>query len=220
MKNYLFNYKNRVRLIRFYSKNLITGKNIADIGAGISPVTPIRSETVFIDISRTALEILRKKGYKTICSSVTNIPLEKKFDTVYCSEVLEHVEDYRKGLKEISRILNKKGRVFITVPCWQEFWNEDDEFVGHYRRFNPEQLKKDLEEVGLKLIKKKKIGSRLERKITIFLVKNFKQERKLNNLMIPAYILVNYVLSWILTLASFFTSERNSSVILFIAEKK
>ncbi len=37
-------------------------------------------------------------------------------DLVLCSEVLEHVEDVRKALNEIHRVLAGRGRVVVTVP--------------------------------------------------------------------------------------------------------
>lgn len=39
-----------------------------------------------------------------------------EFDYIYCSHILEHVEDLFKTLKEISRILKKGGRLHLRIP--------------------------------------------------------------------------------------------------------
>ncbi len=221
LKNYLFNYLNRKRLIRFYSKKYPIQGRIIDIGCGISPVTPSPQKTLFIDISRSALEVLKKKGYKTAPGSITNLPLkDNSVDIIFCSEVLEHIEDYKKALKEISRVMAEEGLVFITVPCWQKFWDIDDEFVGHYRRFNPPEFKKDIEEQGLRIVERKTIGSRLERRLTTLLVKQFKKNTEKKPRPVPIYIILNYILSWIITFSKFLSSEKSSSILLFICKKK
>lgn len=43
---------------------------------------------------------------------------ENEVDNVVCMEVLEHIEDYKKGLQELCRVAKK--RVIITVPYKQE----------------------------------------------------------------------------------------------------
>ncbi|MDM8557725.1 class I SAM-dependent methyltransferase [Candidatus Parabeggiatoa sp. HSG14] len=46
-----------------------------------------------------------------------DLPFENdKFDVVYSSHALEHFQDRKQGLKEINRILNKKGIAIIVVP--------------------------------------------------------------------------------------------------------
>ena len=217
LKNYLFNYLNRRRLIKLYSKKYLNNNNILDIGCGISPVTPNPKDTLFVDISRPALGVLRENGYKTIYGSITEIPLdENSTNILFCSEVLEHIEDYNKALEEISRVLSKDGLAFITVPCWQKFWDIDDDFVGHYRRFDPSEFQKDIEKQGLKLIEKKTIGSKLERKLTTLLVKQFKKNKESKTPPLPLYITANYTLSWLITLSKFLSKEEDSSIILFI----
>jgi SAM-dependent methyltransferase len=39
-----------------------------------------------------------------------------EFDFVFCSETLEHIPDYRRGLREIHRVLKLGGVLFLTVP--------------------------------------------------------------------------------------------------------
>lgn len=54
------------------------------------------------------------------------IPFSKKFDYCVLSEVLEHVREDRKTLKNISRCLKRGGKLIITTPNsvpYLEFWD-------------------------------------------------------------------------------------------------
>jgi SAM-dependent methyltransferase len=193
---------------------------ILDVGSGTSPISPKPHRTNFIDISKDAVKVMKKRGFKAVYGSVTDLKVETgSTSNIFCSEVLEHVENYQKALKEFSRVLKKGGYIFITVPCWMHYWHSDDDFVGHYRRFDPSSFEKDFIKVVLKPITRRNIGSLFERKITLFLVENFKKTDQLNSFLIPIYIIANYALSWLVTFSSFFTSEKNASIILFIAKK-
>lgn len=41
------------------------------------------------------------------------------FDAVYCSGVLEHVDDYQSALTEITRILKRGGTLLLGLPFRQ-----------------------------------------------------------------------------------------------------
>lgn len=52
-----------------------------------------------------------------ITSDITDIPVKaESFDAVMCIEVLEHVPDPAKAIKEIDRVLKKGGVMIITAP--------------------------------------------------------------------------------------------------------
>ena len=208
-KNSLFNYKNRKKEISgIWKKYFNEEKNkleedirILDIGSGISPVSPIPEKTIFGEISDTAVKIMKKQGYNAKKVSLLNVKEKKEsFDWIFCSEVLEHIKDYKKAIKELNRILKKEGKAVITVPVYMEYWDIDDEFVGHYRRFEPTQIRKDFENVGFKILEEKPIGSKIERKLTVLLVKIFKKEglKKISDIKLGMIRLINYVLYLIL----------------------
>jgi ubiquinone/menaquinone biosynthesis C-methylase UbiE len=50
-------------------------------------------------------------------ASLTSMPFEDgSFDTAICSEVLEHIEDYRAAASEIVRVTKSGGKIIISVP--------------------------------------------------------------------------------------------------------
>ncbi len=59
---------------------------------------------------------------------------DNSFDTVICSDVLEHIGPHKQGLAELMRIARRK--VIITVPAYQWLYGKYDELVGHKRRYH------------------------------------------------------------------------------------
>ena len=59
---------------------------------------------------------------------------DNSFDTVICSDVLEHIGKHKVALHELNRIARKK--VIITVPAYQWLYGEYDRLVGHHRRYH------------------------------------------------------------------------------------
>lgn len=59
-----------------------------------------------------------KWDYTTLTYScdILELPLEKTFDVVICTEVLEHVPDPVASLKHISKLVKNDGYLLITVP--------------------------------------------------------------------------------------------------------
>jgi len=48
---------------------------------------------------------------------ITNISFkDNSFDIIFCSHVLEHIEEDRKAMKELYRVLKPKGFAILQVP--------------------------------------------------------------------------------------------------------
>lgn len=222
MKNSLFNYLNRQKAIKdLFDKNINYKKNLkmVDIGCGISPVSPVPDKTLFIDISKEAVNYLNKIGHNAKHGSMTKIPLKSEsVDVVFCSEVLEHVKDYNLALREMRRILKKSGRLILTVPVYKKYWGFDDEFVGHLRRFEPIDFKKELSEAGFKVIKEEPIGSLIERKLTQMTVKLFrnqKEKKSFGKAKIKGSKIINYLLYLIVRGSLRLNSKKSTSIMLY-----
>ena len=66
------------------------------------------------------------------------------FDVVVCSEVLEHVQDYKSIVTNMHAALKPGGHVIVTVPYDPNKWSTLDEYGGHLRRFTIPQITQDL----------------------------------------------------------------------------
>lgn len=226
MKNCFFNYRYRKHEIATLFKQFKPARDvlIADIGSGISPITPDLSKTLFIELEPEAVTLLQQQGIRAIQGDVTQLPLEaESVDVVICSEVLEHVREYSKGLQEIARILKKDGVAIISVPLHAYYWKDDDDFVGHFRRFESSAMQKDMENAGLTVVLKKPIGSRLERYLTWLTVKvarkNTSPNFKISKLSFALFSVANTILLQLVKLSAAVASEKSASMIIFVARR-
>jgi ubiquinone/menaquinone biosynthesis C-methylase UbiE len=75
-----------------------------------------------IDISLDNLKTQKrrmKEGKRIffILASAENLPFRNKsFDLILCTEVLEHLDDDKKAIGEIARVVKDKGKAIISVP--------------------------------------------------------------------------------------------------------
>jgi SAM-dependent methyltransferase len=78
------------------------------------------------------------------------------FDKVICSEVMEHVHDYRRAARELARVTKPGGRLAVTIPTATSehlYLHLGDDYFetpgGHVRIFRPRELARGLAEAGL-----------------------------------------------------------------------
>ena len=65
--------------------------------------------------------------------------------------VLEHIQNDVGEIKEVFKKLNRNGHLIIMVPAHQKLYSKFDKSIGHYRRYEREFFKTELE--GLKRVK-------------------------------------------------------------------
>lgn len=82
---------------------------------------------------------------------------DDSFDAVICSEVLEHLADYRAALAEASRVLRPEGLLCVSVPrswpervCWRLRRAYHQTPGGHLRIFQRERLEQEISAAGFR----------------------------------------------------------------------
>lgn len=84
-----------------------------------------------------------------IVGSVENIPLgDSSFDSIISTQVLEHIQNSPKAVKEFYRVLKPGGYCLITVPQMNELHEEPND----YFRFTKYGLEEVFSNAGFKII--------------------------------------------------------------------
>jgi SAM-dependent methyltransferase len=126
-------------------------KDRLEIGPGVFPRLPVEGTHV-IDLSKGALEVLARHGAITHHGLLQDQTFpDASFDVVGMFEVLEHVADDEGLLREIARITRPGGYLTLTVPLGMKHYCSFDRYMGHVRRFEPEELRSKVERAGYEL---------------------------------------------------------------------
>jgi len=171
LKNYLYNYLLRKRSVENAMQSEEKGV-VLEIGSGISPVLTSWDRVVYSDLSYTALSTLRRlhgKGHYVVADGM-NLPFKAgSFSHAISSEVLEHIEDDSKALREIAGVIKPGGGLVVTFPHRRFYYSNDDRFVRHHRRYELAEMTSRLQEAGFNPISVRKVLGPLE-KITMIMV--------------------------------------------------
>ena len=100
------------------------------------------------------LESISNTKTNFLSGSAYSLPFsDNSFDLVVCSEVLEHLHDYKDAIKEINRVLKPGGQFLASVPaefpekiCWLLSEAYQNQPGGHLRIFKKNKLIKEVAE--------------------------------------------------------------------------
>lgn len=159
---------------RLISNWIGSGKKVLDLGCRDGALTKFftKNNTVIgIDVDTNALKQCEKKlKIKTYFIDINNgLPFEKySFDTVVMGEVLEHTFSPKYVLKEVYRVLKKRGILIGSVPNSFRLKNRLLFLIGkkfdpddtHLHRFSRNSLKSLLQNEKFDSIIIKPIASR------------------------------------------------------------
>lgn len=137
-----------------YGNKVRKEAQILDFGAGIGSLALIWKEVSgqsveCLEIDPIQIGEITKRGF--ICwNSLDKIP--HKFDFIYTSNVLEHIEDDVKSLKNLASILESNCRIGVYVPAFNILFSDLDRSVGHYRRYSKKELVNKASVSGFKVV--------------------------------------------------------------------
>jgi SAM-dependent methyltransferase len=101
----------------------------------------------------------RRAACGALLGDVFRLPFpDGSFDRVICSEVMEHVHDYRGAVRELVRVLRPHGTIAVTIPTaptehlylhlTREYFESPG---GHIRIFRPWELARALGSAGVRV---------------------------------------------------------------------
>jgi len=85
--------------------------------------------------------------------NVLDFAAPKKYELVLAVEVIEHIKDDAKAIKNISSLLKPKGFFLLTVPINEQYRTDFDDRSGHIRRYSEEDLINKLKKAGFNIIR-------------------------------------------------------------------
>jgi ubiquinone/menaquinone biosynthesis C-methylase UbiE len=163
-----------MQTIRFNNLELEEGSSVLDMGCGegrhtIGLFIEKKINAFGFDLSIDDLNIARSrlrdfpsvKEDKAAClfgvSNINKLPFaEGAYDSVICSEVLEHVDSPEESIRELVRVLKPGGILALSVPrflpewiCWRLSEGYQNMPGGHVRIFKHSTLKQLATEAGV-----------------------------------------------------------------------
>lgn len=153
---------------------LLRADVVLDLGCGegrhvISAYVEAQVHSIGVDLCLDDLKTTRdkfapfaepenvEKSFGLSSANALELPFaDNTFDKVICSEVLEHIPDYRGALAEVERVLKPGGLFCASVPrywpekiCWALSEGYHNTPGGHLRIFRGNALRGDIESLGL-----------------------------------------------------------------------
>ena len=149
-KRHINNYSNhwwfqaRKKIIEMIIKKNIIKKNIniLDFGSGSGVNVDMLSKYGRVNIFEPHLptrNFLRRK-FNSKKYSVIKEYTKKKFDLILLADVLEHIKNDKKIIKNLKNNLKNNGFILITVPSYKFLFSKKDLILGHYRRYSKSEV--------------------------------------------------------------------------------
>ena len=141
------------------------GDRVLEIGCGVGTFTRYmrnREHVVATDNNENYLELLRNSLERFQNIEVRHINWEKpdldelraqQFDTILCLNVLEHIENDDAALATFASLLAPGGRLVLQVPALHRLHGAIDRAIGHWRRYQRDELVSKLRTHGFEIEK-------------------------------------------------------------------
>jgi len=135
-----------------------------EIGSGTGNLTDkfLKIKKFYIsDIDKGLTSNLKKKYKPNKNIAVKNLDITKRipsgfnnfFKSIFAVNVLEHIKDDELALKNIYKMLTQRGKLILLVPAKRFAFTRLDRDLGHFRRYEKEELIQKLQSTGFKIEK-------------------------------------------------------------------
>ncbi len=152
----MVNFKPLKNYMLFLTDKLIKKYDIKspflDAGGGRGDVSLFLLKNNFkgklIDFSKEAI-VKAKEDLKKYNIKIENkeiIKEKSKYNFIILWDVIEHIKDDDKVIKQCYKCLNKNGYLLVSYVTKKKEWRRDDNLYGHFRRYEIKDIKKQLSE--------------------------------------------------------------------------
>jgi 2-polyprenyl-3-methyl-5-hydroxy-6-metoxy-1,4-benzoquinol methylase len=142
------------------------GSRLLEVGCGVggilSQLAP-REFVMGVDIEEEEVEFARrrfadKSGFEFALMDIAHMSAKnrsslaaRRFDTVLCINVLEHIKDDAGAVAAMADVLVPGGVLAILVPAHPALYGPYDAMDGHFRRYTKTALRQVLVKSGLSM---------------------------------------------------------------------
>jgi 2-polyprenyl-3-methyl-5-hydroxy-6-metoxy-1,4-benzoquinol methylase len=140
------------------------GKDILEVGCGIGNLTNLllrQGKVIATDVNEDYLRAVENKypGHPNLKGvliwDIQQAPFKNfstPIDTIVCSNVLEHIEDDNEVLENFYHLLPAGGKLILLVPALKVLYSVLDRQLGHFRRYNREELAQKITRNGFRVV--------------------------------------------------------------------
>lgn len=135
------------------------GKRVLDAGCGSGNMTRLLLETSelvvaadewddFVALMGESFADADNVAIESLDLSSPSMPAQLEqygIDSVFCSNVLEHIEDDRAALANMAALLPSGSPIFLLVPAFPVLYGEHDRADHHFRRYTKRSLRATVE---------------------------------------------------------------------------
>lgn len=138
----MFSKITRQRLDTFLKHHATTGK-VLNVGAG-------KAGGNYLDFFPNQVSVdVDKNRQPDVIGDIRSLPFDEgSFDTIICTEVLEHVPEPEKAVNELYRVLSKNGKLVLTTRFVYPLHDAPHDYY-RYTKYSLRRLFKDWTDVSI-----------------------------------------------------------------------
>jgi glycosyltransferase involved in cell wall biosynthesis len=137
------------------------GQRVMEAGSGTGTITRYLSQRealLCVDFDEHYLNLLRgtygdrpnvRVRWADLSGPDWPVDPGERFDTIVCTNVLEHLPDDRYVLSRFAELLEPGGRAIVLVPAHRQLYGRLDRALDHHRRYSREGLARLMRACGL-----------------------------------------------------------------------
>ena len=167
MQSRHFWYRGRHRFIRFVTTEIVSAcagrLEAVDLGGGcgawlkyLDATSPqLFGSLALADSSRLGLQLaapLLPRGVPRYHVDLLNLQWHERWDVAFLLDVLEHVPDDERALRQIRAALRPGGHLVMTMPALERFRTRVDDMSRHVRRYSRRDLARRAAAAGFEVV--------------------------------------------------------------------
>lgn len=159
-QHFWFQARNRIieTLVRQIVEDWEPGYRVLEVGCGTGAVLQTLEKTchpnavIGMDLFGEVLQFARRRtSCELMQADLNQVSFETPFNLIGTFDVLEHIPDDLRALRDIHRLLAPDGVLLLTVPAHTTLWSYFDEASRHQRRYSRAELETRLNDAGFQI---------------------------------------------------------------------